>query len=104
MAMSSTSNSPRVSSAAASPSRRWRDLAILLVLLALVVAGLVGLALATGWEETVEAIQSLTWGQLGILLILSLINYVFRGVRWHHIFCVCVLLFLWCVLRVVGCR
>lgn len=83
MAMSSTSSSPRVSSAATSPSRRWRDLAILLVLLALVVAGLLGLALATGWEETLEAIRALTGVELVILLLLSLVNYVFRGLRWH---------------------
>lgn len=83
MAMSSTSNSPRVSSAATSPSRRWRDLAVLLTLLGLVVAGLLGLALATGWDETMAAVQALGWGQLAILLILSLINYVFRGFRWH---------------------
>lgn len=81
--MSSTSNSPRVSSAATSPSRRWRDFAILCGLIALVIAGLAGLAFATGWEDTIEAIQALSWAEISALLALSLVNYLFRGLRWH---------------------
>lgn len=74
--------SPRVTNAAAQP-RRWRDLAVLFGLVALVVAGLVGLAAATGWEETRNAVGALHAWDLVILLILSLINYMCRGFRWH---------------------
>ncbi|NNE86707.1 MAG: flippase-like domain-containing protein [Silicimonas sp.] len=81
--MNSEPNSPRVNSAAASSPRRWRDLALLGGLFLLVVIGLVGLALATGWEETVDAITSLSMTELAVLLALSLVNYVFRGLRWH---------------------
>lgn len=83
MAMNSEPNSPRVNSAAASSPRRWRDLALLGGLFLLVVIGLIGLALATGWEETVEAMASLTFPQLLVLLALSLMNYLLRGLRWH---------------------
>ncbi|MEO9825228.1 MAG: lysylphosphatidylglycerol synthase transmembrane domain-containing protein [Paracoccaceae bacterium] len=83
MAMNSEPPSPRVPNAAVSSPRRWRDLALLIGLFALVVIGLVGLALATGWEETVEAITSLSFIEITILLVLSLVNYVFRGLRWH---------------------
>ena len=59
MAMSKTpKTSPRVPNAAATP-RRWRDLAILLGLIGLVLAGLLGLAAATGWEETIDAFGSI---------------------------------------------
>lgn len=74
--------SPRVTSAAA-PPRRWRDLALLLGLIALVIAGLVGLAAATGWEETLAAFGSLDAREISILLALSLVNYLCRSIRWH---------------------
>lgn len=80
--MSNPPYSPRVTSAAA-PSRRWRDVALLAGLVVLVVAGLAGLAAATGWEETMNGLSRLTAGELGALLALSLVNYLFRGVRWH---------------------
>ncbi len=82
MAMNTSPNSPRVTSAAAS-SRRWRDLALLAGLVLLVLVGLMGLAAATGWEETVAALKSLTASEMGALLALSLANYGLRGVRWH---------------------
>ena len=75
-------NSPRVDNAA-TPSRRWRDLALLGGLFALVVAGLAGLAAATGWDETMQAFQSLHVPEIAILLGLSLANYACRGLRWH---------------------
>lgn len=75
-------SSPRVTNAATS-SRRWRDLALPLGLFALVAIGLVGLAMATGWEETVEAFQVLQAREIAILLGLSLVNYLARGIRWH---------------------
>ncbi len=69
--------------AQAEKSRRWRDIALLAGLFAVVLAGLFGLAAATGWEETRAQIAKLGWAQLAILLALSLINYGFRGLRWH---------------------
>lgn len=74
--------SPRVPSAAV-PPRRWRDFAILGVLIVLVVVGLIGLAAATGWEETMAALKSVRTGEFLILLLLSLLNYGCRGMRWH---------------------
>ena len=87
MAMSTTPNtSPRVPNAAAPSPRRWRDLALFGGLLVLVVAGLAGLAAATGWEETMQALKSITLWQIIVLLGLSLVNYLGRGIRWH-LFC-----------------
>lgn len=63
--------------------RRWRDIALLGALFAFVIAGLAGLAAATGWEETKHQLMQLSFGQIMILLALSLVNYLFRGVRWH---------------------
>ena len=64
-------------------SRRWRDIALLALLFAFVVAGLAGLAAATGWEETKHQLMKLSLGQIAILLVLSLVNYLFRAARWH---------------------
>ena len=84
MAKNITPNtSPRVPNAAAPSPRRWRDLALLTGLLALVIAGLAGLAAATGWDETMRALKSLTFWQFCILLAFSLANYLGRGLRWH---------------------
>lgn len=74
--------SPRVPGAATS-SRRWHDKLLLVGLLILVIAGLAGLAAATGWDETVAALKSLSLAGLGLLLLLSLANYLCRGLRWH---------------------
>lgn len=63
--------------------RRWRDIALLGALFAFVIAGLVGLAAATGWEETKHQLSQLSLNQILILLALSLVNYLFRGARWH---------------------
>ncbi|MCK0142391.1 lysylphosphatidylglycerol synthase transmembrane domain-containing protein [Aliiroseovarius sp. F20344] len=65
------------------PNKRLRDTLILLGLFALVLAGLLGLAAATGWEETREQLMKLSWMQFAALLALSLVNYLFRGLRWH---------------------
>ena len=83
MAMSKAPTiSPREPNAAVAP-RRWRDFALLAGLVGLVIAGLIGLAAATGWEETMTAFKSLNMREIAILLMLSLLNYGFRGVRWH---------------------
>ncbi|MCF2869795.1 flippase-like domain-containing protein [Octadecabacter sp. G9-8] len=63
--------------------RRWRDIALLGALFAFVIAGLAGLAAATGWEETKHQLMQLSLNQFLILLALSLVNYLFRGARWH---------------------
>ncbi|GHE93002.1 membrane protein [Aliiroseovarius zhejiangensis] len=56
---------------------------MLLGLFLLVLVGLIGLAAATGWEETRAQLARLSVGQFAALLALSLVNYVFRGLRWH---------------------
>ncbi len=64
-------------------SRRWRDIALLGGLFAFVIVGLAGLAAATGWEETMAQLGKLHLWQFLALLGLSLVNYLFRGGRWH---------------------
>ena len=63
--------------------QRHRDLLLLAALFGLMIAGLASLALATGWQETMDQIAKLTAAQMLLLLALSLINYGFRGLRWH---------------------
>lgn len=70
-------------SAGAHPTRHWRDLLLLGGLFVLVLAGLMGLAAATGWEETKSQLAKLTMVQFALLLALSLVNYGLRGIRWH---------------------
>ncbi|MDH5529824.1 MAG: flippase-like domain-containing protein, partial [Paracoccaceae bacterium] len=65
------------------PRRRSREILVVVGLLALFVAGIAGLAAATGWQETMSQIGKLTAVQMGVLLALSLVNYFFRGLRWH---------------------
>ncbi|SEW09662.1 conserved hypothetical protein [Aliiroseovarius sediminilitoris] len=85
--MSSTnpisSTSGKQSAPDASPTRRLRDTLVLLGLFGLVLVGLIGLAAATGWEETRAQLAKLTAVQFAALLALSLVNYLFRGLRWH---------------------
>ncbi len=45
--------------------------------------GLFGVAAATGWQESLDAIGRLGPAQIAILLMLSLLNYTCRGLRWH---------------------
>lgn len=63
--------------------RRARDLAIMAGLVALFAAGVAGLFAATGWKETWAQVMRLTLAQGAILLALSLVNYLLRGLRWH---------------------
>jgi len=82
MEMSSLSPPPRASSTA-THSKRFRDLILIGCLVFLVLAGLVGLAVATGWQETMAALRGLSIVEIIALLALSLINYGLRGLRWH---------------------
>lgn len=65
------------------PGGSRRDLWLMIGLIALVLFGLAGLALATGWQETWDSLTSLTFLQFLLLLALSLVNYFGRAVRWH---------------------
>ena len=80
MAMSSTNPIP--ASAARAPSR-WRERLVGLGLLAMALFGLAMLASATGWEETIAELRKIRLGHLAVLLLLSLANYLLRGLRWH---------------------
>ncbi|MEO1239097.1 MAG: lysylphosphatidylglycerol synthase transmembrane domain-containing protein [Pseudomonadota bacterium] len=83
MAMT-TDQSPKVAAEqSANPWTRWRDIALLAGLFALVLGGLVGLAAATGWDKTLAGLSSVSATQIAILLALSLVNYGFRGLRWR---------------------
>ena len=79
--MSSTNPSTLVATGAR--NKRWRDAALLGGLFVLMAIGLIGLAAATGWEETWAQVMKLTLWEIWVLLALSLINYIFRGARWH---------------------
>lgn len=83
MAVTMTDPLPRSSRGSHPERSRRRDLLILGGLFALVIVGLFGLAAATGWEETLDQFGMLGAGQIGALLTLSLVNYLFRGLRWH---------------------
>lgn len=80
--MSSLDPTPLPPLAAPKP-RRGRDILMLAGLFGLVLLGLAGLASATGWDEVMAQVRKLGWGQLAVLLGLSLTNYLFRALRWH---------------------
>lgn len=69
--------------ASSAGSRRWRDRLLIWGLVGFVIAGLAGLAAATGWEETKVQLARISAVQIAILLALSLVNYLFRALRWH---------------------
>lgn len=81
--MTASMSTPSETKTIAAPQQRWRDVALIGGLLGLFLLGLGGLAAATGWEETLEQVARLSWLQVGLLLALSLVNYLFRGARWH---------------------
>ncbi len=60
----------------------WDHL-LMIALLGAVFMGLIGLATATGWEETLAQVSKLSLGALVFLLALSLGNYGMRALRWH---------------------
>ncbi|RLJ60553.1 uncharacterized protein (TIRG00374 family) [Litoreibacter meonggei] len=65
--------------------RAWRDRALFWGFIALFLFGLFGLVTATGWQETWGELRKLAIWQIGVLLALSMINYLIRGVRWHFL-------------------
>ncbi|MCP5036053.1 MAG: flippase-like domain-containing protein [Rhodobacteraceae bacterium] len=65
------------------PNKRLRDTLVLVALFLLVLAGLIGMAAVTGWEETRAQLARVSLWQLILLLALSMVNYLTRGLRWH---------------------
>ncbi|MDJ0628629.1 MAG: lysylphosphatidylglycerol synthase transmembrane domain-containing protein [Rhodobacter sp.] len=79
----STTGIPLNAHPRAKQTPRLRDVLLIGGLFVLVAAGLISLAVATGWQETLEQVARLTWPEFAALLALSLVNYFFRGLRWH---------------------
>jgi uncharacterized protein (TIRG00374 family) len=65
------------------PRRGLRDHAFMAGLIVLFLAGLVGLISATGWQDVRDQVARLSLWQGAVLLVLSLANYLLRGLRWH---------------------
>jgi len=78
-----TSSSPDRAPQRSARPRIGRELYFVLLLLGLFALGILGLALAGGWEESWRQVMRLSLWQLVALLALSLVNYLFRGLRWH---------------------
>ncbi len=64
-------------------ARARRDRLVLWGLMGLMALGVAGLAQATGWRELAVQLARITPGQIALLLGLSLVNYLLRGLRWH---------------------
>jgi len=79
----SSSHTPSQPSNDAPTTRRWRTVLFWGGLFSLTLAGLIGLAGTTGWEETMRLISKLSVQHFLILLGLSFVNYFLRGLRWH---------------------
>ena len=63
-------------------ARHWRQALWIIGLSALVLIGIIGLALANGWQQDWLYALRIGWPQFGALLALSLINYTLRASRW----------------------
>ncbi|KMW59532.1 Integral membrane protein [Candidatus Rhodobacter oscarellae] len=81
--MSITNTPPRGTQRSSDGAGRSRDVLLLGGLFGFVIIGIIGLAVATGWEETLQQFRKLTLWQVLALLGLSVVNYLFRGLRWH---------------------
>lgn len=79
----SSINPPPTLTKTGRPARSWRDYALTIGLVVAVLAGLGGMAIATGWQETLAQVSKLTWLEIFGLLALSLVNYFLRSFRWH---------------------
>lgn len=78
-----TSETPLPPASSVAQKKRLRDRLFIVGLAALFLAGLAGVIAATGWRETLHQIARLHVWQVGLLLLLSLANYLLRGLRWH---------------------
>lgn len=58
--------------------RRWGG-----VIVGLVVVGYVGAVVALGWKETAASLVGFQWGLTVPVLLLTLVNYGLRFVKWH---------------------
>jgi glycosyltransferase 2 family protein len=67
----------------ASDTRNRTGFVVTGLFLALFIGSVVAALAATGWEETLAALSRLGPVEIGILLVLSLGNYVSRALRWH---------------------
>lgn len=81
--MNMTATDPHTPPPKARHARTRREGVILLVLLALFVSGVATLFAATGWEDVRAQVARLTSVEILVLLALSLVNYLLRGLRWH---------------------
>lgn len=64
------------------PLHGWRRHALLIIVI-LSVAGYLGFALWSGWSAVTVAIGQVGWLVTGVALLLSLLNYALRFVRWQ---------------------
>ena len=64
-------------------ARRKRDRWVLGALALLAGAGLYGVSRTTGWSEIGAQLAGLAAAQVAVLLLLSLLNYALRALRWH---------------------
>ena len=60
-----------------------RDLLLLILLIFLVIVGLSGLVMATGWREVWASLGAVSVMQIGALLGLTICNFTLRSLRWH---------------------
>ena len=66
----------------ANPLHGWRRHALVVVIL-LSVAGYLGFVLWSGWAQVTAAIAQVGWLVIGVALLLSLLNYGLRFIRWQ---------------------
>ena len=64
-------------------NRHWRQALWIIAVSGVILLGIIGLALANGWQQDWLYALRIGWPQFGALLALSLINYTLRGLRWH---------------------
>jgi len=64
-------------------SKARRDRLVLFAMIGLMLVGLIGAMVATGWRAVWAEIRQISLWQFLTLLGLSLINYLTRSLRWH---------------------
>lgn len=78
-----TSLIPPLPHRAADLRKARRDRLLLGVMLLLFAAGIAGLARSTDWSAVAGQFGRLSLSAIAALLLLSAVNYVMRGLRWH---------------------